>query len=310
VRGEEEFFEEKTGEAGGVVADDAVLLEQIAGDEANFPTEDFVAVEADRFGALGAVTADDFWGSSFVIGDDSIDEATADVVLDGAEVIAESVVGGFAGLGHEIGDVDAGSFGTGDSASNFRNEEIGDDAGVERAGPHEDEVGLLDGFDGLGKRTNAARGQLDFTNRNLAAGNACFPMDSLAVRKGSDEVDVGEGGRKDAATYGENFAGDAGGFGKITGNMSERRKKEIAEIVSAEAATGVEAILKETAEQGFILGERDHTVADIARRKHAIFPAETAGAATVIGDGNDGGKVGNRPLGSGMVIASTDNVFF
>ena len=40
----------------------------------------------------------------------------ADVGLDGAKMVGEGVARSLAGLGHEIGDVDAGSFGFGDGA--------------------------------------------------------------------------------------------------------------------------------------------------------------------------------------------------
>jgi len=84
------------------------------------------------------------------------------VFLDGSEMIGEGVAGGFAGLGHQIGDVDARSFGFGDGAGNFGDQQVRENAGVERAGTEEDQVGLLDGFDGPGERTDAVRGQLSF----------------------------------------------------------------------------------------------------------------------------------------------------
>jgi len=40
-----------------------------------------------------------------------------------------------------------------------------------------------------------------------------------------------------------------------------------------------------------IFGERDHAVADVAGGKHFEVFAETAGGATVVGDGDDGGEV-------------------
>src|SRR5438309_10880266 len=84
--------------------------------------------------------------------------------------IGESVTGGFAGLGHQIGDVDAWSLGLGDGAGDFGDQQVRENAGVERAGTEEDQVGLLDGFDGPGERTHAARGKLDFLDRRAAAG--------------------------------------------------------------------------------------------------------------------------------------------
>ena len=66
-------------------------------------------------------------------------------------MIGEGVAGGFAGLGHEIGDVHARGFGFGDGSGDFRDHQVRKNAGVERAGAKQDQVGLLDSFDGLGE---------------------------------------------------------------------------------------------------------------------------------------------------------------
>jgi hypothetical protein len=108
-------------------------------------------------GALRAVAPSNVRRDRLTIGDDPINDAVWDVFLDGAEMIGERVAGSFAGLGHQIGDVDAGRFGLGDGVGNFRNEQIRKNAGVERAGAEKNEVGLLDGFDDHGNGADAAR---------------------------------------------------------------------------------------------------------------------------------------------------------
>jgi hypothetical protein len=90
--------------------------------------------------------------------------------------------------------------------------------------------------------------------------------------------------------------------------VSERGEKEIAEVVADQAASSLEAILEEAAQQGFILRKRDHAVADVAGREDAVLAAKAAGASAVIGDGDDGGQVGDRPLSTGMLIVATDDV--
>ena len=90
--------------------------------------------------------------------------------------------------------------------------------------------------------------------------------------------------------------------------MGESGEEQIAEIMAGEAATGVKAILEKLSEQSFVLGECDHAIADIAGGEHAIFAAEAAGAASVIGDGNDCGEIGNGAFGRGLLIATTNNV--
>jgi hypothetical protein len=56
----------------------------------------------------------------------------------------------------------------------------------------------------------------------------------------------------------------------------------------------LEAVLEEAGEQKLVLGERDHAVADVAGREHVEFIAETAGGATVVCDGDDGGEVADE----------------
>jgi len=84
--------------------------------------------------------------------------------------------------------------------------------------------------------------------------------------------------------------------------VSERGEKQIAEIMASEAAAGAEAILKQSAEQCFVFGEGHHAVANITGRKNAIFAAQASGAATVIGDGDNGGKIDNGTARCGIRI--------
>jgi len=91
--------------------------------------------------------------------------------------------------------------------------------------------------------------------------------------------------------------------------MGERGEEKITEVVAHEATPGVEAILKKAAKESFIFRKSDHTVADVAGRKDAVFAAQAAGAAAVIGDGDDGGEIGDGALGSRVLIGAADDVF-
>jgi len=68
--------------------------------------------------------------------------------------------------------------------------------------------------------------------------------------------------------------------------------------------------LKEAAKQGFIFGKSDHAVADVAGREDTFLAAQAAGAAAVIGDGDDRGEVGDGMLGRSVLIGATNYVFF
>ena len=273
---EEEFLHEEARETSRVVAKDTVFFDEVTGNETNSHLQDVVAIEKNGLGALGAVTPSNLRGDRFAIGDDGVDDATTDVLGDGTKMIAERVPSGFAGLRHEVGDVHAWSFGASDGASNPRDEKVGDHAGVQRTGPEKDEVGLPDGLDGSGEGTNAARIHLNFANGNSAAGNSSFAQNALAVGEGGRQVHIGKCGGEDAATDGENFTGNADGFGKIAGHMGESGEEKIAEIVAAQAAPRMKTILEKPAEKRFVLGEGDHAVANVAGREHAIFAAKAA----------------------------------
>lgn len=305
---EQELFDEEPGEAFGIVTDDAVFFEQVVGHKLDLQFSNAFGVDANRLGTLRAVTLGNFLGDRSNISNNRIDHALLYVILDGANVLAEGVAGGFAGLSHEIGDVNAMGFGASDAFGNFRNQEIRNDAGVKRAGPHEDEVGLLDSLDRGGKRANPARGEFEPANGSGAARDIGFTLDTLAVRESSDEVNIGNGGRKDAAANGEDFARNAHGFGKIAGDMSESSEKKVAEVVPAEPAPGLKPILEETAEKSFVFGQRYHAVSNVAGRQNAIFAAQAAGTAPVVGDRDDCGKVSNGALGRWTLVGAANNV--
>src|SRR5712692_4133688 len=305
----EEFFEEEAGKAAGVVADDAVFLEEIVEDDAEAEFLHCGKIDDHGFGTLGAVAPGHVGRHGLAIGDDPIDDSARDVLLYRAKMIAKRVASGFARLSHQIGDIHARSLGSGDGAGDFRNQQVRENAGVERAGPEKNQVGLLDGFDGPGERAHAARGKLEFLDRRAAGGDAGFAVNGAAVFERGDEMHVRKGGRKNAATNGENFAANADGLHKIAGDVRQRGEEEITEIVADEAASRVKTILEQAAEKGFIFRKSHHAVADIAGREDAILAAQPAGAAAVIGDGDDGGEIGDGTFRSGLLDGTQDHEF-
>jgi len=70
-------------------------------------------------------------------------------------------------------------------------------------------------------------------------------MDNAPICESGDELYVRKGRRKNASANGEDFTADPDGFSEISGDVSERGKEEIAEIVSDEAASRMKAILKQ-----------------------------------------------------------------
>src|SRR5260370_6229128 len=209
----EEFVEEEAGEGSGVVADDAVLFEEIVEDDAEAEILEGGKIEEYGFGALRAVAAGHVGRDGLAVGDDPIDDAARDVFLNRAEMIGEGIAGGFAGLGHQVGDVDARRIGLGDGAGNFRDQKIRKNAGVERARPEEDQVGRPDGVDGPGEGTHAARGELDSLDRRAAAGgDAGFAVHEAAIFSRGRHIHGRKRRRKNAAAKCKHLAADADGF--------------------------------------------------------------------------------------------------
>ena len=109
-------------------------------------------------------------------------------------------------------------------------------------------------------------------------------------------------GRVDATGNVQHFRRGLHGVGKIAHDVGQRGKKEIAEAVSFQTASGMEAILEQTRQQGLILRQRHHAVADVARRQHLELAAQATGAAAVIAHRDNGCDV--DVWGSGVGLGS------
>src|SRR5215475_14526306 len=73
--------------------------------------------------------------------------------------------------------------------------------------------------------------------------------------------------------------------------MCQGCEEEIPEAVSLEAAAAVETVLKQAREESRILAQRDHAIADIARRQDVKLAEQTAGTSSVVCDRDDGGDI-------------------
>ena len=230
-----------------------MLFEEIVQNDAIAELLQVRDIHHNRLGALRTIPLGDFRGDRMAIGDDPIDDAVGSMALNGSEMIGQSVTGGFAWLGHEIGDVDARCLGFGDGAGDFWDEQIGKNAGVERTGTKKNQVGILNGLDRFREGADVARKQQELPDWFSAGGDTCFPVNFAAAFERGDQGHVGDRRRKNPAANSQDFAADANGFREIAGNVGKSGKEEVAEIVADEAAAGVKAILKEVAEQSFVL---------------------------------------------------------
>ena len=77
-----------------------------------------------------------------------------------------------------------------------------------------------------------------------------------------------------------------------------------------EATARMKTVLEEPSEQRFIFRQGDHAVADVSGRQHAIFAAKPAGAAAIVGDGDNRGEVGDGTFAGGAAVRAAHNVLF
>jgi hypothetical protein len=66
--------------------------------------------------------------------------------------------------------------------------------------------------------------------------------------------------------------------------------------VTAQTLALGEAVAKEIGHQGFVVGKRHETVADVARRQHAELLLKPPGGAAVVADRHDGGEIARSVL--------------
>jgi hypothetical protein len=71
-------------------------------------------------------------------------------------------------------------------------------------------------------------------------------------------------------------------------------EEKIAEAVALKAAAGGKTVLKEARQERGILTEGEHAIADVAGRKDVELAAQAAGAAAIVGNGDDRGDVDSR----------------
>ena len=223
--------------------------------------------------------------------DGAIDQPGAAVSQQRGQMVRGTEVGGLAGLRHQIHEAGFEGLRLANRLRNACNQEVGDQAGEQRARPDGDQIGLRDRLQRLRQGLRAAGFEAERMNPLLAAPDAGFPAHHGAIFQHGGQRHVGCGGRINASCDLQHFGRLANRVGKVAGNVGERRQEEVAEAVAFESTPGIEAVLEQAGEEGAILGESHHAVADIAGRKYVEFATETTGTATVVSDGDDGGDV-------------------
>ena len=159
-----------------------------------------------------------------------------------------------------------------------------------------------------GSGLHFSRHQPNAANAHASGADARLAGDHFAVFQHGFERNELVGGGENAAANGQHFAADAHRAREIAGHVAQRGQEEIAEAVPSQTASGVETILKKPAQQGLILGQCDHAVANVAGRKDAVVAAQTPGTAAVIGNGYDCREIANGMVG--VLLLSRSDVIF
>ncbi len=230
-----------------------------------------------------------------------MDQAGADVALDGAQVRGRHHAVRLAGLGHKVEQQDDPGPALGDRLADARNEQVGNDRGVERAGPEQDGVGALER--GHGRREGGRRGRVELDAGQLLARHAHRALAFVdgAGDAASAEPHVDERRRVDLAPHRQDRLGGHDRLVKIAGDAGQGGQEEVAEGMADQAAAVREAVLEEARQQVLVVGQRDDAVADVARRQHAELAPQASGGAAVVGDGDDAGELA-QPRAAHLVL--------
>ncbi len=289
------------------VAEDVAFVDEVAGDGLDAEGADALEVGEDGGLAFAGVAGEGVGADGGGVDEGVVEDLGAGVVEDLLDVLRGGEAEALVGLGHEVADVDAGGAGAADGFGDAADEQIGDQGGVEGAGAEGDEVGGGDGFEGLGEGGGVGGGEHELGDGAVGGGDAGFAVDGGAVVHAGGDGGVGGGAGVDAAAGGEDLGAGLDGLGEVSGDAGEGGEEEVAEAVAFEVAGG-EAVLEEAGEEGFVLGEGDEAVADVAGGKHLEVFAETTRGAAVVGDGDDGGEVadeGGEVLRGGVAEAAS-----
>ena len=184
-----------------------------------------------------------------------------------------------------------------------RSSKIGNDARVERARPHQNQIGFANRAQHFRKRTNAPRHQPDASDA-ACADLEIFVSPATIVPSSSSASSVtfcsveGKIRPRIASTCDETRI--ASGKSPVT-FVSAVRKRLPKLWPPSPRPPGTD--IEKVRQQVLVFRKRHHAIADIARRKDAIFPAETAGTAAVVRDRHNRRKIGDGPCVSFPVAA-------
>jgi hypothetical protein len=280
-----EDVKDGVGELPRVVARFSASREQIGLDCRDAVAGDRVAVAPDGTRTFRGVCRDEPGGDAARVHQGHVDEAT-EMPLYRANVIGCVVPVRLSGLGEQVHDEDAASAAGSDRFPHSVRKHARDDARVQAARPEDEQVRLRDRFQ-RALRCRHRPLQRDPVDPASRARDGRLPADQASVGEPADQLDAAVDGRQYPAAHSEQRAGDLHSGGEVAESLGERREHHVADGVTAEAAVPGESVLEQGGEGVLASGERDETVANVARTRQAVAAADVPGASAVIAGRDD-----------------------
>jgi len=282
------------GDAGGVVASDSVFFEVVAehGNDAEFL--DGVKIVGDLARTFQLVLSQEFRGNRRAVDERVIEKLLLGVAVEGADVIGGSEIQAFVGLGHQVADVDLDRLGRDDCLRNAPHQQVGNQAGEQRARTDGDEIRVGDGFERLRHGLDVRRNEEQFADASLAGSDFCFAAHAGAIFHESFKFDVGSRGGMNVSAGEQNLGRQAHGFGEIGRDGSKRGEKQVSEAVAFEPGAFFKTMAEEFRQQSFVFAEGYDAIADVTGRQHVELFAQAAAGAPVVADGDYGAKIADH----------------
>ena len=194
-------------------------------------------------------------------------------------------------LRHDITDVNFQGTGLPDGLHDTIHQQVGDDAGIQAPRRQHHHLRLPDGLHRLRQGLGTAGQQIHPADAAvlllLALKDAGLPHHPYAVFKLRLQLDILIGHRQHPTGDGQHLTQALYRPVKTGHDAVESRQKEIAEALARQLSLR-EAVVHQLGHQGFGIGQRLQTVADISRRKHPQVLPQPPGAAAVVGHRDDG----------------------
>src|SRR5258708_33836086 len=112
------------------------------------------------------------------------------MAIQSVDVVGSRKAQAFVGLSHQIADVHLGGRRVYDGIRDAMYQQVGDEAGEQRAGTDADDIGAGNGVERLRERVNIGRNEEEFLDANLTGGDLGFAPDARAILPPRLDFDV------------------------------------------------------------------------------------------------------------------------